>query len=127
MNYMKTALLLAALTAFFLAIGYLLGGRGALMIALVVALGMNFFAYWNSDKMVLRMANAREVGPNEAPELYGIVQQLAERAGLPMPRVYIIDEDQPNAFATGRNPEHAAVAVNSGLLDRKSTRLNSSH
>ena len=116
MNYMKTALLLAALTAFFLAIGYLLGGRGGLMIALVVALGMNFFAYWNSDKMVLRMANAREVGPNEAPELYGIVQQLAERAGLPMPRVYIIDEDQPNAFATGRNPEHAAVAVNSGLL-----------
>ena len=91
MNYMKTALLLAALTAFFLAIGYMLGGRGGLMIALVVALGMNFFAYWNSDKMVLRMANAREVGPNEAPELYGIVQQLAERAGLPMPRVYIID------------------------------------
>ena len=116
MNYMKTALLLAALTAFFLAIGYMLGGRGGLMIALVVALGMNFFAYWNSDKMVLRMANAREVGLSEAPELYGIVQQLAQRADLPMPRVYIIDEDQPNAFATGRNPEHAAVAVNSGLL-----------
>ena len=82
MNYMKTALLLAALTAFFLAIGYLLGGRGGLMIALVVALGMNFFAYWNSDKMVLRMANAREVGPNEAPELYGIVQQLAQPTQL---------------------------------------------
>lgn len=116
MNYMKTALLLAALTGFVLAIGYLLGGQGGLMIALVVAMGMNFFAYWNSDRMVLRMANAREVGPTEAPELYGIVQQLAERAGLPMPKVYVIDEDQPNAFATGRSPEHAAVAVNSGLL-----------
>lgn len=116
MNYMKTALLLAALTGFVLAIGYLLGGQGGLMIALVVALGMNFFAYWNSDRMVLRMANAREVGPAEAPELYGIVQQLAERAQLPMPKVYVIDEDQPNAFATGRSPEHAAVAVNSGLL-----------
>ncbi len=116
MNYMRTALLLAALTAFFLAIGYLLGGRGGLMIALVVALGMNVFAYWNSDKMVLRMAGAHEVGPQDAPELYGIVQQLTRNAGLPMPRVYIIDEDQPNAFATGRSPEHAAVAVNSGLL-----------
>ncbi len=116
MNYMRTALLLAALTAFFLAIGYLLGGRGGLMIALVVALGMNLFAYWNSDKMVLSMAGAQEVGPQEAPELYGIVQELAGNAGLPMPRVYIIDEDQPNAFATGRSPEHAAVAVNSGLL-----------
>jgi heat shock protein HtpX len=116
MNYMRTALLLAALTGFFLAIGYLLGGRGGLMIALVIALGMNLFAYWNSDRMVLSMAGAREVGPQEAPELYGIVQQLAGRAGLPMPRVYIIDEDQPNAFATGRDPQHAAVAVNSGLL-----------
>ena len=77
---------------------------------------MNVFAYWNSDRMVLRMSNAQEVGPNEAPELYGIVQELAQRAGLPMPRVYVIDEDQPNAFATGRNPEHAAVAVNTGLL-----------
>src|SRR5262249_22349754 len=116
MNYMKTALLLAALTGFFLAVGYLLGGQSGLLIALVVALGMNIFAYWNSDQMVLRMANAREVGPQEAPELYGIVQSLAEPAGLPMPRVYVIDEDQPNAFATGRSPEHAAVAVNSGLL-----------
>jgi heat shock protein HtpX len=116
MNYMKTALLLAALTGFFLAVGYLLGGRGGLMIALVMALGMNAFAYWNSDRMVLRMSGAHEVGPNEAPELYGIIQQLTQRAGLPMPRVYIIDEDQPNAFATGRSPEHAAVAVNTGLL-----------
>ena len=116
MNYFRTALLLAALTGFFLVVGYLLGGHSGLLIALVVALGMNLFAYWNSDSMVLRMANAREVGPNEAPELYGIVQQLAQRAGLPMPRVYVINEDQPNAFATGRDPEHAAVAVNTGLL-----------
>src|SRR6185312_3781846 len=116
MNYFRTALLLAALTAFFLAIGYLLGGRGGLMIALLVAIATNVFAYGNSDKMVLRMSNAHEVGPQDAPELYGIVQQLTQRAGLPMPRVYIIDEDQPNAFATGRSPEHAAVAVNTGLL-----------
>lgn len=116
MNYMRTAVLLAALTAFFLAVGYLLGGRSGLVLALVVALGMNVFAYWNSDQMVLRMSGAREVGPQEAPELYGIVQQLAQRAGMPMPRVYIIDEDQPNAFATGRSPEHAAVCANSGLL-----------
>jgi heat shock protein HtpX len=116
MNFMKTALLLAALTGFFLVVGYLLGGRGGLMIALVVALGMNAFAYWNSDRMVLRMSGAHEVGPDEAPELYAIIRQLTQRAGLPMPRVYIIDEDQPNAFATGRNPEHAAVAVNTGLL-----------
>src|SRR5262249_56165395 len=109
MNYFRTALLLAALTAFFLGIGYLLGGQSGLLIALVFALGMNLFAYWNSDKMVLRMSNARKVGPQEAPELYGIVQELAGRAGLPMPRVYIIDEDQPNAFATGRSPYPAAV------------------
>jgi heat shock protein HtpX len=116
MNYMKTALLLAALTGFFLVVGYLLGGQSGLVIALVVALGMNAFAYWNSDSMVLRMANAREVGPQEAPDLHAMVQQLAQRAGIPMPRVYVIDEDQPNAFATGRSPEHAAVAVNTGLL-----------
>ena len=116
MNYFKTALLLAALTGFVMVAGYLLGGQSGLVIALVAALGMNLFAYWNSDKMVLRMSNAQEVGPNEAPELYGIVQGLAERAGLPMPRVYVIDEDQPNAFATGRNPENAAVAATTGLL-----------
>src|SRR5215475_7599708 len=116
MNYFRTALLLAALTGFFLAVGYLLGGQSGLVLALVVALGMNLFAYWNSDKMVLRMANAHEVGPNDAPELYGIVQGLAQRAGLPMPRVFIIDEEQPNAFATGRDPEHAAVAATTGLL-----------
>jgi len=116
MNYFKTALLLAALTGFVLVAGYLLGGQSGLVIALVAALGMNLFAYWNSDKMVLRMSNAQEVGPNDAPELYGIVQGLAERAGLPMPRVYVIDEEQPNAFATGRNPENAAVAATTGLL-----------
>ena len=116
MNYFRTALLLAALTGFVLVAGYLLGGQSGLVIALVAALGMNLFAYWNSDKMVLRMSNAQEVGPNEAPELYGIVQELAQRAGLPMPRVYLIDEEQPNAFATGRNPENAAVAATTGLL-----------
>jgi heat shock protein HtpX len=120
MNYFRTALLLAALTGFFLVVGYLLGGQSGLLIALVAALGMNLFAYWNSDSMVLRMANAQEVGPNEAPELYSIVQQLAHRAGLPMPKVYLINEDQPNAFATGRSPEHAAVAVNTGLLQHLS-------
>src|SRR5262249_44863242 len=111
MNSFRTALLLAALTGFFLAVGYLLGGQSGLILALIVALGMNLFAYWNSDKMVLRMANAQEVGPNEAPELYGIVQGLTQRAGLSMPRVFIIDEEQPNAFATGRDPEHAVVAA----------------
>lgn len=116
MNYFKTALLLAALTGFVLVAGYLLGGQSGLVIALVAAMGMNLFAYWNSDKMVLRMSNAQEVGPDQAPELYGIVQGLAERAGLPMPRVYVIDEEQPNAFATGRNPENAAVAATTGLL-----------
>ncbi len=116
MNFFRTALLLAALTGFFLVVGYLLGGQTGLLLALVVALGMNLFAYWNSDKMVLRMSNAHEVGPNEAPELYSIVQELTQRAGLPMPRLYLIDEEQPNAFATGRDPEHAAVAVTTGLL-----------
>jgi heat shock protein HtpX len=116
MNYFRTALLLAALTGFFLVVGYLLGGQSGLILALVVALGMNLFAYWNSDKMVLRMSNAQEIGPNDAPELYGIVADLARRGGLPTPRVYIIDEVQPNAFATGRNPDHAAVAVTRGIL-----------
>jgi heat shock protein HtpX len=116
MNYFKTALLLAAMTAIFLTVGYFIGGQTGLLIALVVALGMNAFAYWNSDKMVLRMANAQEIGPQDAPEFYGIVQRLSERGGLPMPRVFIIDEDQPNAFATGRDPQHAAVAATTGLL-----------
>jgi heat shock protein HtpX len=116
MGYFRTALLLAAMTAIFLAVGYLLGGTGGMLIALVVALGMNLFAYWNSDRMVLGMYGARQVDRASAPGLYGIVEQLAQRAGLPMPKVYIIENDQPNAFATGRNPENAAIAATTGLL-----------
>jgi len=120
MNYARTALLLAALTGLFLAVGYLLGGEAGMVIAFVIALAMNAFAYWNSDKMVLRMHGAREVDRGTAPELYDIVEGLAERAGLPMPRVYLMENAQPNAFATGRNPEHAAVAATTGLLRRLS-------
>jgi len=121
MNYMRTALLLAALTGLFLAIGYMIGGEGGMVIALAVAGAMNLFAYWNSDKMVLSMSNAQEVDPSRAPGLYDLTRQLAGRAGLPMPRLYVIHEDQPNAFATGRDPEHAAVAVTTGLMDRLSS------
>ncbi len=117
MNYAKTALLLAAMTGLFLAIGYMLGGVGGMLIALTVALAMNGYAYWNSDKLVLRMYGAREVSRAQAPQLYGMVERLAARAGLPMPRVYIVEQAQPNAFATGRNPENAAVAATTGLLD----------
>jgi heat shock protein HtpX len=117
MNYFRTAILLAAMTALFMGIGFLVGGQGGMMIALLVALGMNFFAYWNSDKMVLSMYGAREVDERSAPELYGMVRRLAQNAGLPMPRVYIMENAQPNAFATGRNPEHGAVAVTTGLLN----------
>ncbi|MGO1119393.1 zinc metalloprotease HtpX [Rhodovibrionaceae bacterium A322] len=116
MSYFRTALLLAGLTALFMGAGYLLGGSQGLILALLFALGTNLFAYWNADKMVLRMHGAREVSEREAPAYYGIVAQLAERAQLPMPKVYIIDTDQPNAFATGRNPENAAVAATRGLL-----------
>jgi heat shock protein HtpX len=116
MNFARTALLMAALTGLFLGAGWLIGGASGAMIALLLAGGMNLFAYWNSDKMLLRMHGAQEVSPREAPELYGLVQQLAGRAGLPMPRVYLIRTEQPNAFATGRNPENAAVAVTEGLL-----------
>ncbi|OLP60391.1 zinc metalloprotease HtpX [Xaviernesmea oryzae] len=116
MNLMRTAMLLAFMTALFMAVGFLIGGRGGMMIALLLAAAMNLFSYWNSDRMVLRMYNAQEVDARTAPEYYGIVAQLAERAGLPMPRVYIIDSPQPNAFATGRNPENAAVAASTGLL-----------
>ena len=108
--------LLAALTALVLFIGQAIGGRGGLMMAIVLAGGMNFVSYWWSDKIVLRMYHAQEVTDAEAPELYGIVRQLAERANIPMPRVYIIPEETPNAFATGRNPEHAAVAATVGLM-----------
>jgi heat shock protein HtpX len=116
MNYLKTGMLLAALTAFFLVIGYMIGGQGGMMIALVVAAGMNLFAYWNADKMVLSMYGAQEVDAHSAPEFYAIVAELAQRANMPMPKVYIINDEQPNAFATGRNPENAAVAATAGLL-----------
>ena len=116
MAYARTALLLAALTGLFLAVGYLLGGAGGMIFAFLLALAMNAFAYWNSDKVVLRMYGAREVDARSAPALHGLVRELAGRAGLPDPRVYLIESDQPNAFATGRNPENAAVAATSGLL-----------
>jgi heat shock protein HtpX len=117
MNYFRTAMLLAGLTALFMGVGYVIGGQGGMMVAFAVALAMNAFSYWNSDKMVLRMHNAQEVDAHTAPEFYGMVRDLAARAGLPMPRVYIIEEDQPNAFATGRNPQNAAVAATTGLLN----------
>ncbi|MCA8928203.1 MAG: zinc metalloprotease HtpX [Alphaproteobacteria bacterium] len=114
----RTFMLLAAMTALFLVAGWLMGGQGGMMIALVFALATNAFAFWNSDKVVLRMYNAQEIGRADAPGLYEMIEGLAERADLPMPRVYLIDEDQPNAFATGRSPEHAAVAVTTGLMHR---------
>ncbi|MCR6629440.1 MAG: zinc metalloprotease HtpX [Magnetospirillum sp.] len=120
MSTAKTAVLLAALTALFMALGALLGGQGGMIIALLMALGMNLFAYWNSDKMVLGMYGAVQVDRHAAPGLYAIVERLTARAGLPMPKVFIIDSEQPNAFATGRDPEHASVAATTGLLDRLS-------
>jgi heat shock protein HtpX len=116
MNFFRTMLLLSALTALFMAIGYAIGGAPGMTIAFMIAAATNVFAYWNSDKMVLSQQGAEEVDEAQAPELYGVVRQLAANAGLPMPRVYIIHTDQPNAFATGRNPENAAVAASSGLL-----------
>ncbi|CAD7337382.1 Protease HtpX [Sphingobium sp. S6] len=116
MSGFKTVMLLSVLTALFMALGYTLGGSGGAMIALLVAAGMNLFTFWNADKIVLSMHNAREVDAESAPEFYGLVRDLAQRAKLPMPRVYLIDEPHPNAFATGRNPEHAAVAATTGLL-----------
>jgi heat shock protein HtpX len=116
MNFARTALLLAAMTALFLAVGYLLAGEGGLLIAFLIALGMNGWAYWNSDQAVLRMHNARLVTRPSAPELVGLVEELASNAGLPMPKVYLLETDQPNAFATGRNPDNSAVAVTRGLM-----------
>ena len=115
-NLMKTAVLMAAITALFVAIGSLLGGRTGMMLALVVALGMNFFSYWFSDKLVLKMYNAQQVDESSAPQFYRMVSELAQRAQLPMPKVYLINEDAPNAFATGRNPANAAVAATTGIL-----------
>lgn len=116
MNGLKTMVLMVTLTLMLVGFGALLGGRSGMTIALIMAFAMNFFSYWFSDKIVLRMYGAQEVSEAEAPELHAMVAELARGAGLPMPKVYIIDEDQPNAFATGRNPEHAAVAVTTGIL-----------
>lgn len=116
MNTMKTFMLMAALTALFMIAGQAMAGQQGMTIALVMALGLNFFAYWNSDKMALAMNRAREVSVTEAPDLHALVAALASRAGIPKPRVYVVDNPTPNAFATGRNPEHAAVAVTTGIL-----------
>ena len=116
MNGFKTTMLLAALTALFMGLGYTLGGAGGAIVALLLAAGMNLFTYWNADRIVLRMHDAREVTAESCPKLVGIVHGLAARAGLPMPRVYLIDSPVPNAFATGRDPAHAAVAASIGLL-----------
>lgn len=120
MSTFKTGLLLAALTGLFLAIGYGLGGKSGMMIAFLMALATNAFAYWNSDSMILSAYDAREIGRDQAPEFYDLIAELARNAQLPMPRVYVINSDQPNAFATGRDPEHAAVAATTGLLDMMS-------
>jgi heat shock protein HtpX len=115
MNGIKTTILLATLTGILVAIGGMLGGQQGMVIALVFAGAMNFFSYWFSDKIVLKMYRAHEVGEREAPELYSVVRELTQRAGMPMPRLYVIPQEQPNAFATGRNPSHAAVAVTQGI------------
>lgn len=119
-GYIRTTILMAGLTALFMWAGFMVGGQGGMMIALAMAIAMNGWAYWNSDKFVLRHYQAREVDENYAPDLYSIVQTMAEKAGLPMPRVYIIENPQPNAFATGRNPDNAAVAATTGLLQKLS-------
>src|SRR5881275_1670836 len=121
-NWVKTGLLMAAIVALFGAVGALLGGGRGMLIALILGAGINFWAYWFSDKMVLRLYRAQEVDERTSPQLYRIVRELAQSADLPMPRVYLIDEAQPNAFATGRNPEHAAVAATTGILQMLSAR-----
>jgi heat shock protein HtpX len=121
-NLMKTAVLMAAITALFMLIGRWIGGQAGMMLALVIAIGMNFFSYWFSDKIVLKMYNAREVDDSSAPQFVAMVRELAQRAEIPMPCVYIIDEQAPNAFATGRNPSHAAVAATTGILRALSPR-----
>src|SRR5215467_9627152 len=116
MNYFRTALLLAGLTALFMGVGFLIGGKSGAMIALVIAAATNLFTWWNSGRMVLSMYGAHEVDRNSAPDLVNLVAELAGRANLPVPRVFVMDEAQPNAFATGRNPQNAAVAVTTGLM-----------
>jgi heat shock protein HtpX len=115
-NRIKTVLLLAVMTAFVIVVGRILGGRTGMYIAFILAVGMNFFSYWYSDKIVLRMYGAQEATPEDAPQLHQIVEELALEAGIPKPRIYIIPDDSPNAFATGRNPEHAAVAATQGIM-----------
>jgi heat shock protein HtpX len=115
-NWLKTAILMAGIVALFGAIGAVIGGQQGMLVALAVGGAMNFFAYWFSDRVVLALYRAQEVDETSAPQFYGLVRELATRAGLPMPRVYLIDEAQPNAFATGRSPEHAAVAATTGIL-----------
>jgi heat shock protein HtpX len=115
-SMLKTTVLLVALTGLIMLIGQVLGGRGGLEIAFVFAIAMNFFSYWFSDKMVLRAYGAQPLDPSNAPELFSIVNELAQAAGIPTPRLYLIDSDTPNAFATGRNPRHAAVAVTRGIM-----------
>ncbi|MGE5893375.1 MAG: zinc metalloprotease HtpX [bacterium] len=116
MNGLKTMVLMVTLTLMLVAVGALLGGRSGMTIALIMAFAMNFISYWFSDKIVLKMYRAQEVTEAQAPELYNSIRRLTQKAGLPMPRVYIIDQDQPNAFATGRNPQHGAVAVTTGIM-----------
>ena len=121
-NWLKTSILMAGIVALFGAIGAMLGGAQGMLLALLFGGGLNVYMYWFSDKMVLRMYNAQEVDETSAPQLYNVVKELAQRAQLPMPRVYLINEAQPNAFATGRNPEHAAVAATTGILKLLTTR-----
>ena len=120
-NLFRTGVLIAAMTALFMAVGYFIGGQSGMLIALGVAAVTNLFAYWNSDKMVLSMQGAVEVDPRRAPDLYRMVETLSQRAGIPTPKLYVIETAQPNAFATGRNPQNAAVAVSSGLLNTLSS------
>ena len=121
-NFAKTAVLMAAITALFIVVGGMLGGEQGMLMDLLMAVGMNFFSYWFSDTMVLKMTNAQLVDERSAPQFYGLVKELSEKAGLPMPKVFLIDEDAPNAFATGRNPENASVAATTGILKILSNR-----
>ncbi|KQO73891.1 zinc metalloprotease HtpX [Rhizobium sp. Leaf262] len=118
MNLMRTAMLLAFMTALFMGVGFLIGGTGGMMIAFLIAAGMNLFSYWNSDKMVLKAYHAQEVDEHNAPDFFAMIRDLSHNAGLPMPKVYVYDSPQPNAFATGRNPQNAAVAASTGLMEQ---------
>jgi len=121
-NWVKTAILMAAIMALFGIVGGMIGGKSGMLLALVFGGAMNLFSYWFSDSMVLKMYNAQQVDETSAPQFYAMVRELAQKAGLPMPKVYIINEAQPNAFATGRNPEHAAVAATTGIIQLLSAR-----